>query len=115
MAAQTKSRRHRRTATEPQVFKIPSPGTLPAAQTDEPAAMAAGSRNGEVGAPSGTRTPNPLIPLIPGLSSRLVTNAPSHLPLCRWPLPRWVPLFMVRPRRFPSVDRPGPSLGATRC
>jgi hypothetical protein len=43
------------------VFKIPGQRTLPATQTSEPTAVAAGSHNGEVGAPSGTRTPNPLI------------------------------------------------------
>lgn len=43
------------------VFKIPIRWTLSVTKQREPATMAAGSRNGEDGAPSGTRTPNPLI------------------------------------------------------
>lgn len=45
------------------VFKIPGQRTLNAADQSEPAAtiVTAGSHNAAVGAPSGTRTPNPLI------------------------------------------------------
>jgi site-specific DNA recombinase len=43
------------------VFKIPNEQTLNVTKRNEPAGMATGSRNGVGGAPSGTRTPNPLI------------------------------------------------------
>jgi hypothetical protein len=42
-------------------FKIPNGHILNVTKDDGPAAMTTGSRNGEPGAPSGTRTPNPLI------------------------------------------------------